>query len=115
MTKHVVFALAFIAIGCTLAIIFVFYGRIDTIYAAGYTENRYNQLAEGTDKRDVLLALGEPLHRARASAGSSIVPWCEAWVYSQQGADKRANFYARIIQFDCEGKVTGKESYLYVD
>jgi len=86
----------------------VVYGRLDTVYASGYSERAFGRISPGMTKKDVVALIGEPLSTTEHSDE-------ERWYYSEQSTDSRSNYYIRNVVFDMSGNVIGTVSELEID
>lgn len=84
---------------------FTDYPHIDTKFAPGFSEVKFNNIQPGFTKNDVLNILGEPLEKHEADEWSR-------WSYSTDGKCQWLCDLAWIsyeINFDNEGKIKNKE------
>jgi hypothetical protein len=78
-----------------------------TVYASGFSEERWAHVEEGQSQSTVRAHLGTPLRVWSGAEG-------ELWAYSQQrsGTD---NYRQRLVRFGSDGRVLEKEETCYVD
>ncbi len=110
MSKAVTFALISaiaIVLMVLLRVAWIVFGRLDTVYAPGYSEPAFNGISVGLSCSDVETRLGLPL--------STIAePERQIWYYSKQ-ANSRANYWNRIVFFDSNCRVSSVFKELNVD
>jgi hypothetical protein len=93
-------------------------GHFDTHFSSGYSSIGFESIQPGMSKEEVIDAIGRPLHASVGAAvdGKSGDPKVsEYWMYSEQGKDKRADYYERIVAFNRSGKVYRTEKRIYRD
>ena len=80
----------------------------DTLYASGFSRDRFRALPLGADRQGVASALGEPL-------GNQVCGEKEYWYYSKHGR-RYKNYWNMIVIFDSQsGRVVEKFSEFYTD
>jgi outer membrane protein assembly factor BamE (lipoprotein component of BamABCDE complex) len=76
----------------------------DTVYAAGYSDGGFRNVARGDSAQEVQSVLGEPL--ARRIAGNDRREW---WYYYSQHGPQYDNYWNKIIVVDLDsGLVVSK-------
>lgn len=80
----------------------------DTVYAPGFSEERFARVALGQDRNEVIRLLGTPLRTDRPRDGN------ELWIYSWHGP-RSDHYQLRAVRLDRDGRVTEVLSYFYID
>lgn len=81
----------------------------DTEYAPNYSRSNFNAVTVNMTSDKVKMLIGEPFFISTLDDGGEI------WIYSRQGKDQTANYFARLVYFTKDKVVKRKEASIYVD
>ena len=79
---------------------------LETRYAPGYSQEKFQAVDVGQSRDEVLARLGEPLRKWGHAT-------TESWAYSESPHD--THYWCRVVIFDATGHVERVHSELYVD
>jgi len=87
-------------------------GGGDTVYAAGFSDDRFLKISSGMSDGEVVESLGEPLDRYYPQAIDGVQPWTSGMRWSRSAND--SHYSVRAVLFN-EGRVVRRISEYYVD
>lgn len=87
-------------------------GGGDTVYAAGFSEDRFLKIVIGMSESEVVTLLGEPLDRYHPQAGNGPSIWNMGMRWSRSAND--SDYSVRAILFK-DGVVVDRLSEFYLD
>ncbi len=99
--------------------LFSLVARSDTVYAPGYSDEKFRSVHNGMTEGEVYAIMGKPIEVWTLSEGhwqrvpfEVVVSDDAQWNYSVSPSDK--SYFRRVIQFR-DGKVTEKVAEFYLD
>jgi hypothetical protein len=107
--RRMMIAVAVIGLCCFIAERLI-HGSEDTVYADGYSEQRFSTIAIGRTKDQVHTVMGAPLRKSRIPAPDGVE--IELWQYSESPSG--GDYWRRWIWFR-NRKVASIDSRFYID